>query len=136
MPAYRDSLLLRFSILAPLADDLPARAGGNMWMRFLAHFGSQLECGYVLLSLGILPDNSPIDARGETKTDELLQYIERRKEKESHSDSFKRISTVPLTTMCFLVLGRGKPFQEWPGNIQLSNIIDMYRKWHDASDRA
>ena len=102
----------------------------------LATPGSQLECGYVLLSLGILPDNSPIDARGETKTDELLQYIERRKEKESHSDSFKRISTVPLTTMCFLVLGRGKPFQEWPGNIQLSNIIDMYRKWHDASDRA
>jgi hypothetical protein len=24
-----------------------------------------------------------------------------------------------------VLLGRGKPFQEWPGNIQLSNIIDM-----------
>jgi hypothetical protein len=93
--------------------------------------GSQLECQYALLSFGI-PDTAPFDTRGEIQTENLLQYIEKRKEKESqmiHTDVYCPSDNDVL-------LGRGKPFQEWPGNIQLSNIIDMHRKPYNESDRA
>jgi hypothetical protein len=97
----------------------------------LATPGSQLECEYALLSYGIL-DSAFIDARGDVKPEGVLQHIEKRIEKEAQ--------VIQTNIYCpsdnDVLLGRGKPFQEWPGNIQLSNIIDIHRKAHDESDRA
>jgi hypothetical protein len=90
-----------------------------------------MECQYALLSFGI-PDTSPFDTRGEIQTENLLQYIEKRKEKESQMIH----TNVYCPSDNDVLLGRGKPFQEWPGNMQLSNIIDMHRKSYDESDRA
>jgi hypothetical protein len=91
-----------------------------------------LECEYALLTFGILPENTLIDARGEVKAEKVLQHIEKRKEMES-----QMIRTgIYCPSDNDVLLGRGKPFQEWPGNIHLSTIINRHRKPHDESDRA
>lgn len=91
-----------------------------------------MENQYALLSFGIPDISALFDARGEYKTEALLQYIEKRKEKESHIIHTNIYCPVDNDVL----LGRGKPFQEWPGNVQLSAIIDMHTKRHDEADRA
>ena len=101
--------------------------------------GSHVECQYKLLSFGIPSNSLPVDSDGKMRSEELLRYIEKRKEKDADIDMVERHQNnmKPLTPAeNDVLLGRGRPFQEWHGNLQLANIIDVHREKYGNADRA
>jgi hypothetical protein len=92
--------------------------------------GSHVECQYALLSFGITSDVLPITPNGEVITDHLLKYLEWRRGIEA-----ARPKEVCLTlTINDVLYGRGKPYQEYTGNLKLGNMIGIYKKEYDEAD--
>jgi hypothetical protein len=102
--------------------------------------GSHIECQYILLSFGIPPTPAlPVDSDGRMRSENLLEYIQKRKEKDA---DMERQYLVDLEQHLLtpaendVLLGRGRPFQEWHGNLQLAKIIDIHREEYGQADRA
>ena len=73
------------------------------------------------------------------RSEDLLEYIRKRKEKDADIDMVERHqNNMDLLTPAEndVLLGRGRPFQEWHGNLQLAKIIDIHRKKYGIADRA
>ena len=99
-------------------------------MAFVQQKGSHLECQYALITFGIRRDFIPLSDTGELdlgRFDQLLKYFQ-------SNDNGR--APVPITpTSIDILLGRGRPFQEFPGNLRLAIIVDKYRGQYAQAGR-
>ena len=105
-------------------------------VKFQCHFGSPIEIQYSLLACGI--PEPPVNMDGTLKMDLYEQYLRETWEKESKmkettlvtSDEDKVLYPSPKDVL----LGRGKPFQEFPGNLRMMEHVDFYRLQYIKTD--
>jgi hypothetical protein len=85
-----------------------------------------MEVLYALVGFGIMKDTLPAVMDGEYTLEDFRQQLEdyRRLEQAEKASSDGTIM-VPLVND--ILLGRGRPYQENPGNIRMANLIDEYR---------
>jgi hypothetical protein len=88
-----------------------------------------------LLSFGVPTTALPVDLDGKMRSEDLLEYIEKRKEIDADIGRGENIDRFTLSDNDVL-LGRGRPYQEWHGNLQLAKIIDIHREEYGQADRA
>jgi hypothetical protein len=91
---------------------------------FLISAGSKMECGYALKSFGIDIDTFQIDGLT-SLSDTVKEVIERcRKLDAAHQ---KKVDARLLPRPNDVLLGRGRPFQLYSGNLALTSKIDESR---------
>ena len=98
--------------------------------------GSHQECAYHLLTFGIPISILPFDADGNLTNDEHLRRIARIKEIEEKRKSAEALAGKIVTANTNdVVLGRGKSFQNHPGNQKLSMIIEQNQTRYQLANR-
>jgi hypothetical protein len=97
--------------------------------------GSHIECQYELMTFGIQNKILPIDAQGEMIRTKVSKFAEERKQIEGRRlQATRKKQGVVNPTTDDVLLGRGRPFQEWVGNLRLGKLIDQHKNtYHDAS---
>jgi hypothetical protein len=92
--------------------------------------GSYLEFQYALKSFGIPVDILPMDSDGKSlDTTEFKKFLEQQKEAESRQrDLDLTLARINFPLARDVLLGRGRPFQDFPGNLRLASIIDLHRE--------
>ena len=109
--------------------------------------GADQEVQYELMRFGIAPGLLPVDSAGSYLEDDFERYLEDRKSNEDQksqerekrlndgrsgsSDEFR----TDYATERDVILGRGKPYQDHPGNLKLANYIEEYRSAYVKADR-
>jgi hypothetical protein len=103
----------------------------NPWLLFGgASKGSAMEIQCELLSFGIPMDHFPLD--DDYKLLGLKDFFERR----SNIENERRIeqgSRILAPCKLDILLGRGKPMQEWLGNLQLATTLATYADLHNST---
>jgi hypothetical protein len=120
--------------------NLVARSAGLLTRaRIRVHVGSHLECVYALLSFGVPSNLLPFTTDCELKTNHHKKWVQRRivKEQEllrcssgSNSDVF---SGIELPDRNDVLLGKGKPLQNHPGN---QRLLELSRAFLDEYTEA
>ena len=120
-----------------------------------------MECQYTLMGYGITQNSLPIDADGKLKKERPLEYIEKRRRIETQraQDDEERRATFMEEVMSAagntsnndidpdsnvyeapepndILLGRGRPYQEYSGNLMLADLIDKERPRYQGSNRS
>jgi hypothetical protein len=102
--------------------------------------GSYLECQYALKSFGIPENILPMDSNGKSlDTTEFNFFLEQQKEVEhTQAENRQNDLALNLTRIDFplavdVLLGRGRPFQEFPGNMRLAVIVDLHRERYQSA---
>jgi hypothetical protein len=98
-----------------------------------------VECFYALKTFGISPESLPIDVDGTVNLDMHKRWLEGRTHTEeayATIDAALKIShdgTIILYPLANdVLLGRGRPFQEFPGNVHMAEIVDAYREEYES----
>jgi hypothetical protein len=89
-----------------------------------------MECQYALGSFGIPLQSLPLDTNGALLPGWIESYCKERQILEAHYyDAFASNATdyIEFPNKFDILLGRGRPYQEWPGNLRLSTIVDIHR---------
>jgi hypothetical protein len=86
------------------------------------------------MTFGICSLLLPLDEEGEPDLSRHLNYLEERKTTEEESKRKVSDGIGPPTSID-VVLGRGKPFQEYPGNLRLQEIIEKHWSKYQKADR-
>lgn len=122
-PSSKDPLT--FGIQSTLMMSL----GKYARIRARSHCGSRLECAYALKSFGIDIDSlGRVDATTLSKsTLEMIDLCKRMDKQKTEND--KRLLPRPNDVL----LGRGRPFQLFPGNLALTNLINANKERYDVS---
>lgn len=96
-------------------------------LRERLHFGSHLEVQYALCTFGInMSDASAYDSFGPEyiarflKSRREIEAEEKRREEEREASTGVILHPGPLDVLC----GRGRPYQDFPGNIRVGQIVD------------
>ena len=111
----------------------------QLLVRFRSHCGSALENQYALLSYGIPP--WPIDEKGAIKSEVFEKDLEERRKREEAAkqqelEEVKKTNMVPYPSPEDVILGRGKPFHQYPGNQRMAALISLHRdQYQRASER-
>jgi hypothetical protein len=97
-----------------------------------------LECLYALCSFGLPTRRFPLDDTFNIKSDGMIDFMTTRKENEATARALEKRQPdgridIPLSTD--IVLGRGRPYQEFPGNVHLAILIDQHRNIYQSIDR-
>jgi len=108
-------------------------------VRYRSHSGSITECMYKLMTFGIDTRNFPIDSgTGHVLVEPFVRWLEERRQLERtrrqarQADLDERgVIEIPKEGDC--LLGRGRPFQEFPGNQALSTMVDGYWEKYQQS---
>ena len=120
--------------------------GKDVRIRFRSHFGTDIEVHYALQAFGLLDDVLPIYAgykkapiyAGYKKANlEHLKYVDRLRQDEAEKEVERRLqdgSVIDIPTQRDVLLGRGKLFAEYPGNLRLSSIVEKYREPYNAAE--
>ena len=91
-----------------------------------------MECQYALMSYGISAQMLNVDQDGNIKKSMVADYIARHSTRDSQSIDASTacgdFSTIEMATDKDVLLGRGKPYQNHPGNVQLKKLIDARRE--------
>jgi hypothetical protein len=66
---------------------------------------------------------------------ELLEESRKKEEQNRGADADAALDVLDYPRSTDVLFGRGKPFQEYPGNIQFGELIQKYWKLHQQSDR-
>jgi hypothetical protein len=92
--------------------------------------GSYLECQYALKSFGIPVDFLPMDSNGKSlDTTQFKKFLEQQKEAENiQRDLALTLARIDFPSTRDVLLGRGRPFQDFPGNLRLAVIVDLHRE--------
>ena len=88
--------------------------------------GSPTECHYKLMSFGMPIHALPVTYDHELKRTAHLQWLARRKIKETAMRSGEPFEGIDLPSPNDVLFGRGKTNQEHSGNVLLRNIIAEY----------
>jgi hypothetical protein len=93
--------------------------------------GSNMEIKFELLSFGIPMDNFPVDDDSELFLG-LTDYCERRRSIENDRRA-EQGSRILAPGKLDILLGRGKPVQEWVGNLGLASILVAKADLHNST---
>lgn len=126
--------------LLPLMSAIQMAIGKEARIRFRAHFGSDMEVLYSLNTFGLSRNLMPLDEEFNVTTDNVMSFVRRRKEVEGERERKDKAKSDNETLVKYpqqldVVLGRGRPFQEFPGNTKLAGLIDDYRVQYMSVDR-
>ena len=97
-----------------------------------------MEVFYKLMTFGIPSGIMPVDMQGKLNVERFHQEVEstRRWEEERervrHAGNFAK-NQLDYPTTLDVLLGRGRPYQKFPGNLQLSNMIDARQAVYQAA---
>ena len=111
--------------------------------------GADQEVQYELMRFGIAPGLLPVDSAGNYLSADFDRYLEDRKRKEERREQERQIRLndgvgagttseeyrTDYATQRDVILGRGKPYQDHPGNLKLANYIEEYRSAYVQADR-
>jgi hypothetical protein len=103
-------------------------------LRFRAHFGSAVECRYALAAFGIPKEVLPFESHGRFTCESIDNFLRERKKIEEEY-RWEREGRIDYPSMRDIVLGRGRPYQDFPGNKLLAQIIDGRREEYQMVDR-
>ena len=96
-----------------------------------------MELKYTLLSFGIPADTLPIDSKGNIKYDLFAQHVKERRMLETKIKEQMAINNhIACPTDIDVLLGRGRPFQEYVGNLRLNRIVDTYFPSYNTMTRS
>ena len=87
--------------------------------------GSDIECQYELASYGISQKTLPIDSEGRLLVDKFLERLSQKRQEEASATTNDPSMIRP--GKYDVLLGRGRPYQEYEGNLHLADIIDENR---------
>lgn len=110
-----------------------ARAAGSfIRVRIRTHLGSHSECQYKLMSFGIPITNFPMSLNGKLNTTNHKKWLERRIKKERFLTFNPHAEGTDLPLSKDVLLGRGVPYVNHPGNKHLHELVgssyDEYNK--------
>jgi hypothetical protein len=84
-----------------------------------------MECHYELAAYGIPRDILPVDDDGKYLITGFRETMEERKKKQlEHNEATELNGRIENPTEQDVLLGRGRPFQVFPGNLRLARITD------------
>ena len=99
--------------------------------------GTAMEMKYALLSFGIPADRLPINSNGKLKYELFQQQVEERRKLEAKIRKQLTVNNLVACPTDFdVLLGRGRPFQEFVGNLRLNRMVDMYCPSYTAMTRS
>jgi hypothetical protein len=87
------------------------------------------------MTFGVPVDTFPITSRGELKTGNHHKWIAKRQVKESHVLLGKIFDRIDFPAVNDVLVGKGKPFQQHPGNIHLRSSVDHHLKEYALSKK-
>ena len=95
---------------------------------------------YALMTFGIRRECIPIDEDGNVSTDEWhrrLDDFERqeRKEEDERVRNNLQDGIISSPLISDVLLGRGKPYHEFPGNLEFMRLVESYRDSYVSADR-
>ena len=99
-------------------------------LRERVHFGSHLEVEYTLRTFGIDLRDLETDASAETFGDEYFEkFLETRRmieaeNKRGDEEREKQTGVILYPSPMDVLCGRGRPYQDFPGNIRVSEMVD------------
>jgi len=95
------------------------------------------------MTFGISADGLPVDSHGNRDITRTFAWLQERHLLEMQEQEQKRqqqqregAEAIEYPHPNDVLLGRGRPFQEWPGNKRLSEWIDQYYPVFSESDRS
>jgi hypothetical protein len=100
--------------------------------------GSNTEVQYDLMTFGIPMSVIPINPDGSLKKELNERYLRERRKKEA---DFKRQEDIDAKRIHYplphdVLLGRGRPYQEYAGNQRLAMVVELHRgKYQQAAKR-
>jgi hypothetical protein len=98
-----------------------------------------MECHYALMTFGINMESFPVDTDGTQSLVNHQKWILKRKlvdeEKAAAAERSVASGIILYPSTLDIVLGRGRPYQEYPGNLRLHEIIKEHTSWYEDSDR-
>jgi hypothetical protein len=103
--------------------------------RFRVHLGSPVECAYALLSFGLPSALLPFTPECELKTGNHMNWIQRRNVKEQELRRVGVFSGIDLPSRNDVLLGKGVPFQNHPGNQRLKELCEIYLDEYNKANR-
>ena len=129
--------------LKPLLNTIQLVIGKHHRARFRAHYGSNLECCYALMQFGIPKNALPFQdmMNGNLKGGLYDEYIARQTQLEYLDAKRQREANIPpegkilYPNIHDVLLGRGRPQQEYPGNVQLASIVDVCREAYKSASK-
>ena len=80
----------------------------------------------------------PVDGRGDMNLECLENFMaEQRKKEKKDIAAFeaRSVGLIEIPRSSDVCLGRGWPYQQFPGNLRLAMIIDQHREQYQSSDR-
>ena len=106
-------------------------------VRFNPHYGSQMECLWELMRFGIPREIIPLDEDSNIILDDFRAMIERCEERAASTPENDGSSqTIPYPKTNDVLLGRGVPYQDFFGNVQLMESVDLYMlEYQTANER-
>eukprot|EP00934_Nitzschia_sp_Nitz4_P004506 Nitzschia sp. Nitz4//scaffold85_size83877//77726//79490//NITZ4_005243-RA/size83877-augustus-gene-0.156-mRNA-1//1//CDS//3329559179//4496//frame0 len=104
--------------------------------RTRVHYGSYTEWTYTLMTLGVPSHLIPVTSDLKIKTKNHLEWMGMRKQMEdiAASPAGATVATYDVPSNLSVLLGKGKPIQDFCGNKRLANLIDDYvEQYHNSS---
>jgi hypothetical protein len=95
--------------------------------------GSDMESQYALASFGIPRSILSVNENGELKGTDIDRYMDCRRRKETLVPSASSIIDCPREDD--VLLGRGRPYQIYPGNFFLKKVIEKEIEAYQRADR-
>jgi hypothetical protein len=80
------------------------------------------------MAYGIDVASFPLSPDGEVKTTHHLKWLAKRKIKEAALQTVGSFSGIDLPGRNDVLLGRGKPFRQHPGNVRMRELVDLYKE--------
>jgi hypothetical protein len=87
--------------------------------------GTHTEVQYSLMTFGIPIYMFPMTSDGELKLANHLKWIKKRQVKETLLTSFGFFDKVDMPKRNDILVGKGKPFQQHPGNVRLRHLVEL-----------
>ena len=98
--------------------------------------GSAVEMRYALVSYGIAANSLPLDSDGHLIDDEFQKQARQRRQSEARrKEQIAKSDTIICPTNLDVLMGRGKPYQDYPGNVRFHQIIELHRPAYEATSR-
>lgn len=96
-----------------------------------------MELKYALLSYGIPPQMLPLDDGGHLYHDQFLADMEQRRSVEmKRRRKIEELNIIDHPTRFDILLGRGRPYQDFPGNIRLSQVVEMRMAQYETKHKS
>lgn len=101
-------------------------------LRERCHFGSPLEATYALLTFGMSTQDCFTLKEGIMSRQYIETFLTDRRQKEAKIKERELEFEKPTSRFALypnpsdVLMGRGKPFREWPGNIRLAKIVALH----------